>query len=252
MANFQNKLTPERREEILSAMESANGKKKDAAKILNTTTTTLLKHIRRDEVLSAKYDPLYKPDVVDSSVHRPVDRDQVAAISLAKEEASLVGGWQEVGFSEEEAEYLSGLSKFTNGKLDQVIDFTYGGMIRNTTSLSLLVEKIMKRLDKLMADPTKYHEINSEGAITYSGYRKIKETNSSLLEVMKEMRATNAAAEQTMITRAKIDEIKRVKDENKKTGFRKPGFGPAEVFGAGPKMTQHVTNNNGVKDATEV
>lgn len=254
MANFQNKLTPERRAEILSAMEASNGVKKAAAKILGCQPTTLANHIKRDEVLAAKYDPNYKPDVADPQIHRPVDKAQVTAISLAKEEASLVGGWQEVGFTEEESEYLAGLSKFTNGRLDAVIDFTYGGMVHNATSLSLLVQKIMNKLNEVMANPSKFDEMNDQGTVVYSGYRKMKELNNSLIEVMKEMRATNSAAEQTMITRAKIDEIKRIKEENSKTGVRKPGFlgGPPEVFGNAPNLTQNVTNNNAPKDATDV
>jgi len=252
MASLQNKLTPQRREEIQSAMEMSNGVKKDAAKILKCAPATLAQHIKRDDVLRAKYDPTFVPEVVDSEVHRPVDRDQVTSIALAKEEATLVGGWEQLGVTAEETEYLARLATFTNGKLDQVIDFTYGGMVHNSTMLSLLVGKTMETLKDIMENPASFHEMNDDGAITYSGFRKMKEMNSSLLEIMKEMRATNAAAEQTMITRAKIDEIKRIKEESNKTGHRKPGFGPPEVFGAGPKLTQHVTNNHGAKGVTDV
>lgn len=252
MASFQNKLTPQRREEIQSAMEASNGVKKAAAKILKCSHATLANHIKRDDVLRAKYDPTYVPEKVDPEIHRPADKDQVASIALAKEEASLVGGWQEVGFSEDESAYLAGLANFTNGRMERIIDFTYGGMIHNSTSLALLAKDSVEMLKEIMKDPAKFHEYNDDGAITYSGYRKMKEMNSSVMEIMKEMRATNDAAEQTMITRAKIDEIKRIKEEANQTGVRKPGFGPPEVFGAGPKMTQNVTNNNGAKGAVDV
>lgn len=251
MANLKTKLTPERRAEILSAMDAANGVKAAAVKILGCTTQTLNRHIKQDEVLRSRYDPTYKPAVVDTEIHRPASKDDATSIAIAKEEASLVGGWQDVGFTEEESQYLSGLSQFTNGKLDQVIDFTYGGMVKNATSLSLLVRDTIQMLKKVMENPAAFHEYNDDGAITYSGFRKMKELQNSVTEQMKEMRATNSAAEQTMITRAKIDEIKRIKEESNQQGAKRPGFGPVEVFGKPPNMTQHI-HNHAPKDVTDV
>lgn len=252
MANLKKKLTPERRAEILSAMESCDGNKTHAAKVLGCTLQTVNRHIKCDEVLRSKYDPKYKPEHADLEIHRPASKDEAASISIAKEEATLVGGWQDVGFSEEESRYLSSLADFTNGKMDRIIDFTYGGMIKNVTSLSLLVKDTIDMLREVMKDPSKYHEYNDDGDITYSGFRKMRELQNSVSEQMKEMRATNSAAEQTMITRAKIDEIKRIKEENNQKGARRPGFGPPEVFGSVPSMTQNITHNHPPKDVTDV
>ena len=52
-----------------------------------------------------------------------------------------------------------------------------------------------------------------------------------------------------MITRAKIEEIKRAQKENAKSPLKRPAFGPPEVFGTPPKMEQHIHHHQNIKQA---
>jgi hypothetical protein len=122
--------------------------------------------------------------------------------------------------------------------MDEVIDLTYGGMVRNSAKLLTMFHDTQDALNEIMQNPAAFNEYGEKGQITYSGYKKMKEMMNALLEIAKETRATNTAAEQTMITRAKILEIKKRQQEDQKGPPKVPGFGPPEVFGS-PTFVQN-------------
>lgn len=243
------RMTTERRAEIERAMEAADGVASTASGILGCKPATLANWIKSDDILLRKWRPdLVKDDGADPEIHRPTQINPVEAktMALAKEDRSLAAGFRDLGFSKEEIEFLTPLAEFTNGRFEQVIDLTYGGMVNNTAKLLKLFQDTLDQVLKIQENPSAYDETNSEGVVLYSGWKKLKEARSSLLEIQKEIRATKSEAEETMITRAKIKEIqKRQAEEAANKTLKKPAFGgPPEVFGHAPKMEQHIHHHH--------
>lgn len=244
-------MTPERRDEIDRAMEVTDGTLTTASKILRCHPDTLKRWIESDDILLRKWKPEWvKEDVEDTEVHRPIQISgkERRAIALSKEDRTLKKGFRDLGFSDDEVSFLTGIAEFTNGRIDEVIDLTYGGMVRNYSKLLKIFSDTQEVLDQMLKDPSAYNEYGEKGNITYSGYKKMKEMMNALLEIAKEARATNTAAEQTMITRAKILEIKKRQQEDDKGPPKVPGFGPPEVFG-NPHFTQNNHYHNEIKKA---
>lgn len=247
------KITATRRAELDAALEASGGVFNTAAQILGCHGATVKKHVKADDILCRKWKPEWvKEDGEDPEIHRPVqltayDKEEIA---MAKQDRSLQKGFVELGFAEDEIAFLTPLAEFSNGRLEQVIDLTYGGMVNNTAKLMILFNKQLEKVNSIMLNPDLFDETNAEGTIVYSGYKKLKESTTILLEIQKEVRATARAAEDTMITRAKIREIKKRQQEEDKDPLKKPGFGgPPEVFGTTPNLTQNVYSNQETKKA---
>lgn len=238
MARRAKPITPERREELDAAMEATGGVVSHAAKILKCKDTTLKFWIKSDSILKAKWFGLDPEE--DTSIHKPEITDQErSALAFAKEEVNMAKGWGSLGFDLKETEKLLQISNFTNGRMEKITDLTTGGMSRNAARLLLLFDETYEKIQEVMANPEKYHEYEQRGKdgeggqkIVYSGWKKLKELMNTLLEIAKETRSTNDAAQASIIQRAKIEEIKKRMAEDSKGPKKVPGFGgPPEVYG---------------------
>lgn len=243
MAGKKKIMTAERRDEIDRAMEATGGVLTTTSTLLKCRVETLKKWIRSDDILMRKWKPNWiKEEDLDPEVHRPIQLsgDQRRDLAIAKENKSLAQGFRDLGFNEDEIKFYSSIASFTNGRMDQVIDFTYGGMARGAAKMLKLADDTKELLDKVSANPDAYNEYGEKGNITYSGWKKMKEIQSAYLAIQKEIRATNEEVIKSKIQCAKIEEIKKRQKEEANKTKKVPGFGgPPEVFGNTPNMTQN-------------
>lgn len=249
-------LTPEKRDEIDRAMEATGGVRTKAAKILRMKNDTLKNHLEKDGPLRLKWCNAPVEETFDPEIHRPITMtaEEKKELALSLEEGSLAKGFRELGFKDDEVAQLAQIAQFTNGRLDKISDLTAGGMANQSARLMLLFNSTFDQLKAISENPKAFNEEDTDDKgnvkTTYSGWKKMKDLTTGLLEIAKEIRQTDAAGRDAMIVRAKIDEIKKRQAEESKGAPKVPGFGPPEVYG-NPTFIQHVHNDGqkGMRDA---
>ena len=135
-----------------------------------------------------------------------------------------------LGFDEGDSEFLIKVAKSTVGKFDSVHDLALGGVVNTLGNLILLRKRLQEEFDKVAENPEAHDIVNSVGVVTYPGHKKLIELSDRITAISKEIRSVNKAMEDGYITRAKIEQIKRQREEEERTGKKFAGFGPPKTM----------------------
>ena len=245
MGRKPKQLTPEEIEVYDKALESTNGVMNQAAKVVGVAYANFKSHIYRNPTLSMKWgkrkqreDPSENKDL-----HRPImfTEEQKAAIAEAKETKVIQGGLKKLGYNDEELDYLAEVAQCGMKSLDSVLDLTIGGLTKTFADQMLLLKKLKEKLTDVLEHPDDYYEVQSNGMIIQTPHKVTMDLVDRINAISKETRHVNTAAEQGRVTRYKIEEIRRTKEEENKTGKRQPGFNP---FGGHTTFVQNNFDGN--------
>lgn len=228
------KLTPEEAEELDRALEASKGSMVGAARILGRNVETVKKWLNSHKPLLRKWKPercegvdMDTEDVFRAPVLSPEEKRYLAAQEADKRIEQDV---KNLGFDEGDSEFLIKVAKSTVGKFDSVHDLALGGVVNSLGNLILLRQRLQDEFDKVAENPEAHDIVNSVGVVTYPGHKKLIELSDRITAISKEIRSVNKATEDGYITRAKIDQIKRQREEDEKTGKKFAGFGPPKTM----------------------
>lgn len=228
------RLTPEEAEELDRAMEASGGSMAGAARILGRNVATVKKWLHGHKPLMRKWKPERcegvdedTQDIFRAPVLSPEEKRYLAAERV---DARIEKDVRNLGFDEDDSDFLVQVAKSTVGKFDSVHDLALGGVVNSLGNLMLLRKRLQEEFDKIAENPEAHDIVNSVGAVTYPGHKKLIELSDRITAISKEIRNVNKATEDGYITRAKIEQIKRQREEEEKTGKKFAGFGEPKTM----------------------
>ena len=228
MGRKPKELTPEEIEVYDKALEASDGVMLQAAKVVGVSYDKFKSHIYGNPTLSMKWGKRQKrvDPSEDKNLHRPMvfTPEQKAAIAEAKEAKVIQGGLKKLGYNDEEMEYLADVAQCGMKSLDSVLDLTIGGLTKTFADQMLLLKKLKEKLADVLENPDNYYEEQSNGMIIQTPHKVTMDLVDRINAISKETRHVNTAAEQGRVTRYKLEEIRQTKEDEKRTGKRKPGF----------------------------
>lgn len=209
-------VTEDDKQRIDEALTRTRGHRPHAAILLGISYDRLTNVVLNDPGLRAKWSNTKRelPEGLAGEVHRDpgLSPDEIkAAEGLAKQEALLAKGWDVLGYSEEQRQFLLTLQATYRTSLRATLDLTYGGMMHSYTRLLMLFEDLHKKLAHIDANPAEYmrtHRTEFGENVVKTAHEHRCELYDRFLAVSAELRKVNNDATKVNIVRAQLDKLK--------------------------------------------
>lgn len=193
------------------ALTVAGGNRSAAARALEMDEKKVYNLVASNALLRNKWGNKPEKDVPDEVVgalHRDIPPAVRLDEALVKEEAASANRQKLYGFKDEELQFLNSLESEYSGAYQGALDLTYGGLMYTVRKLLIVFRKLEIRLDDVIANPSKYLrvDISDKGGekITKTDHEHFMEIVDRLKAVSTEIRAANADANNTHLTRVKM------------------------------------------------
>lgn len=224
------------------ALEKCRGAYDHAAKALEMSEVDLRKAVALVPALMAKWSgnanlPLGKAADIERgvpAVFSPGERR--AAEALARQDSRLRQGWEKLGITPAQKEFLETLQDTYGGAASSIINLMGAGVAHTYTRLLFLFEDLIKRIDEVDANPSQHERrvVNERGFeyVTKGPHEYRIELYDRLVMVASELRKVTTDVQKLQLIRAQIARLaddKEKKKPRKLQGWDGPPGGKPEA-----------------------